>query len=220
MKLGVFGGTFNPIHYGHLRAAEEAREMLSLDKVLFVPSGNPPLKTKDIADAQDRFRMAVHAVANNGFFEVLDVECASPEKSYTINTVETLRARYEDADLYLMLGIDAFLDLPNWWRPEQLVSIINFIVLSRPDRRFADLVLSPYLHIEADTLNTFERGEQIFHSLKLKTFKDAVLTKVTPMAVSSTDIRARIKGGLSIKYLLPEEIESFIIANRLYLPDR
>ena len=117
MRIGVFGGTFNPIHYGHLRAAEEVREMLAFDKVLFVPSGTPPLKTEDLTDAQKRFEMARLAVAGNGAFEVLDIECKKPKKSYTVETLEVLLTLYEDAELYFMLGIDAFLDIPNWWMP-------------------------------------------------------------------------------------------------------
>jgi nicotinate-nucleotide adenylyltransferase len=220
VKIGVFGGTFNPVHYGHLRAAEEAREILSLDRVLFIPSGNPPLKTKDLAEAADRYRMVGLAVANNRYFEVLDIESANPEKSYTVNTIEMLRQLYKDSDLYFMLGIDAFLDLPNWWRPERLVSLLNFAVLSRPDSRFIDLSSSPYLDIREDTLKEFESGEEVLYNAKLKTTGEAVLTKVTPMAVSSTDIRESIQKGHSVKYLLPEDVESFIISNRLYSPDK
>lgn len=145
MKLGVFGGTFNPVHYGHLRAAEEAREVLGLEKVLFVPSGNPPLKHTDLADAGQRYEMVRRAVAGNRPFEVLDIECTSPEKSYTVNTIGKLHEMYAGCDLYFMLGVDAFIDLPNWYMPEKLVSIVNFAVLSRPGCRFADLLASPYL---------------------------------------------------------------------------
>lgn len=219
MRIGVFGGTFNPIHYGHLRAAEEAREILFLDRVLFIPSGNPPLKTRDLAEAADRYRMVALAVANNSFFEVLDIESAIPEKSYTVNTLEILRGLYIDSDLYFILGLDAFLDLPNWWRPERLVSLVNFVVLSRPGGRFVDLLSSPYLDIREDTLKKFESGEEVLYNAKLNTPREAVLTKVTPVAVSSTDIRKRIQTGRSIKYLLPEDVESFIISNRLYSPD-
>lgn len=219
MKIGVFGGTFNPVHYGHLRAAEEAVEILALDKILFVPSGNPPLKSKEVADALQRYKMARLAVVKNRFFDVLDTECVSPGKSYTVNTLETLIGLYGQSDLYFMLGIDAFLDIPNWWRPERLVSMVNFMVLSRPGSMFADLVSSPYLNIKKDFLKRLDDREMESFTAALPTRKEAVLVNVTHMDISSTDIRRRIRERRSIKYLLPEEVESFIISNRLYLPD-
>ena len=216
MKLGVFGGTFNPIHYGHLRAAEEAREMLGLDRVLFIPSGNPPLKSHDLADALQRYKMARLAVVRNRRFEVLDLECAGPGKSYTVNTVEKLLKIYSGAELYFMLGTDAFLDLPSWWRPDRLVLMVNFVLLFRPGNRFADLVSSPYLDVEKISLNRLDKGKLETVTACLHTGREAVLIRTTPVAISSTDIRRRVKQGLSIKYLLPEEVESFIISNKLY----
>ncbi len=219
MKIGVFGGTFNPVHYGHLRAAEEAAEILALDKILFVPSGNPPLKSKEVADALQRYKMARLAVVKNRFFDVLDIECVSPGKSYTVSTLETLIGLYGQSDLYFVLGIDAFLDIPNWWRPERLVSMVNFAVLSRPGSMFADLVSSPYLNIKKDFLKRLDDREMKSFKAALQTRKEAVLVNVTHMDISSTDIRRRIRERRSIKYLLPEEVESFIISNRLYLSD-
>jgi len=216
MKIGVFGGTFNPIHYGHLRAAEEAREILALDKVLFIPSGNPPLKTRELADAKHRYKMTRLAIIKNRLFDVLDIECIKKGKSYTVNTLETLLKLYSDSDLYFMLGIDAFLDIPNWWKPEKLVSLVNFMVLSRPGSRFIDLLPSPYLKIKKEILVKLDDGEIKSLTTKLQTRKEAMLLGVTPIGISSTDIRKRIEEGLSIKYMLPEEIESYIISNRLY----
>jgi nicotinate-nucleotide adenylyltransferase len=220
VRIGVFGGTFNPVHYGHLRAAEEAREILSLEKVFFIPSGNPPLKTRDLEEAMVRHSMVKLATANDSFFDVLDIESANAEKSYTVNTIEILQGLCKDSDLYFMLGIDAFLDLPNWWRPEKLVSLVNFAVLSRPEGRFTDLLSSPYLDIDYAELKKFETSEEVLYNTKLKTQREAVLVKVTPVAISSTDIRKRIQTGRSIKYMLPENVESFIISNRLYSTDR
>jgi len=219
MKIGVFGGTFNPVHYGHLRAAEEAGEILALDKILFVPSGNPPLKAHEVADSLQRYKMARLAVVKNRLFDVLDIECVSPGKSYTINTLETLVRLYEGSDLYFILGIDAFLDIPNWWKPEELVSMVNFVVLSRPGSMFVDLVSSPYLDIKKDFLRRLDDKEMESFAAPLQTRKEAVIVNVTDMDISSSDIRRRIRERRSIKYLLPEEVESFIISNRLYLPD-
>ncbi len=220
MRIGVLGGTFNPVHYGHLRAAEEVREILGLEKVLFVPSGNPPLKHTDLADAGQRFEMVMRAVAGNRFFEVSEIECTRPEKSYTVNTIEKLHQIYAGADLYFILGIDAFIDLPNWYMPERLVSIVNFALLSRPGRRFSDLLASPYLEAGEQALKELDGCRSGSLTLKMRSGRDAVLVHVTNMDIASTDIRRRTREGLSIKYLLPAEVESFIISNRVYFPDR
>jgi nicotinate-nucleotide adenylyltransferase len=213
LKIGVFGGTFNPIHYGHLRAAEETREILGLDKVFFIPSGNPPLKSENLADALRRYKMVRLAVVRNRFFDVLDVECVKAEKSYTVDTLEVLLRQFRDAELYFMLGIDAFLDIPNWRRPEQLVSMVNFAVVSRPGREFGEMLSSPY----AKTKDLSRNGAESL-AIELRSGKKAELVKITPLDISSSDIRRRVRSGRSIKYLLPEDVESFIISNKLYLP--
>lgn len=219
MKIGVFGGTFNPIHFGHLRAAEEAREALSLDKVLFIPAGNPPLKSGNIADAKKRYEMAKTAIEGNRFFEVLDVECSRTGKSYTVETIEELIRRYGDAELYFIVGIDAFLDIPNWWRPGQLTSMLDFIILSRPGRCFKDLQASPYLDTGRNILSSLDSGRSDRETIGLKSGRRAVLLRIMPFAISSTDIRERLQAGRSTKYLLPEQVESFIISNNLYGQD-
>jgi nicotinate-nucleotide adenylyltransferase len=121
---GIFGGTFNPIHYGHLRSAEEVREKFGLDKILFVPAGSPPLKTEGIADALHRQEMLRLAVTDNKFFELSDIECRLPGKSYTVNTIEQLKEANPDAKFFFILGIDAFIDIPNWWQPEILITLL------------------------------------------------------------------------------------------------
>lgn len=216
MKIGILGGTFNPVHFGHLRTAEEVRELLTLDKVLFIPSGNPPLKTEGLAKSLDRYEMVRLAVAGNRFFDVLDIECARPGKSYTVDTVKRLKEQYHDSQLSLILGIDAFLDLPNWYEPEKLVSTLDFIVVSRPGTRFSDLLSSPYLDAVKPVLSDLDVGKAASCPLRLHSSRVVELLRVTPMAISSTDIRSRVKRGLTIKYLLPEKVESFIISNRLY----
>lgn len=216
MKIGVFGGTFNPIHYGHLRSAEETRGMFGLDRIFFIPSGNPPLKNKDLADADHRYSMVKMAVRNNPFFEVLDIECVRPGKSYTVNTLEQLLRGYPDADLYFMVGIDAFLDIPNWREPEKILALANFIVLSRPGNCFTDLFHSPYLDMKKTQLSSLDRGEIALYTTVLQSGKKALLTTVTPIGISSTEIRKCVKRGFSIKYLLPAEVESYIISKSLY----
>ncbi len=218
MRIGVFGGTFNPIHYGHLRAAEEVKEALSFDKVLFVPSGTPPLKTEALADALSRFQMVRLAITGNRAFEVLDIECRKPQKSYTVETLEALLKIYGDAELFFVLGIDAFLDIPNWWMPDKLISLVNFAVMARPGCRFVDLLASPYIDAGRQNLERLEKDNSELSRLKLKSLREACLVKITPMEISSSDVRRFIREGRSIKYLLPEDVESFIISHKLYLP--
>jgi nicotinate-nucleotide adenylyltransferase len=219
-KIGVFGGTFNPIHYGHLRAAEEVREMLGFERVLFVPSGNPPLKTGHLADALKRYEMVRLATAGNRSFDVLDIESVKPAKSYTVETLEVLVNRYSGSELYFMLGMDAFLDIPGWWMPEKLVSMVNFAVISRPGRKFEDLLSSPHLDVERGDLKVLDDSDGEFKIFRLKSLKEAALVKITPIDISSSDIRRRMQAGQSVKYLLPESVESFIISYKLYSPVR
>jgi nicotinate-nucleotide adenylyltransferase len=216
MKLGIFGGTFNPIHFGHLRVAEEARELAELDSVIFIPSGNPPLKTKDIAPARHRYAMASLAVQGNPNFAATDIECRSSQKSYTVATLKKLRKTHPDESLYFILGIDAFLDIPNWYCPDLLLSLTNFIILSRPGSGFANLSSSPYLSVAARILNRLDRRTIPSYGTTLRNGSAAMLVNVSPINISSTDIRSRLEQGKSVKYLLPVEVESYIISKRLY----
>jgi nicotinate-nucleotide adenylyltransferase len=216
MRIGVFGGTFNPVHYGHLRAAEEVCEALEFSKILFIPSGNPPLKRKDIADSAHRYKMLRLATAKNNRFDVLDIECKRKGKSYTVKTLEMLHKEYYNANLYFILGIDAFLDIPNWWKPEKLMHITNFAVISRPGCKFMSLTSSPYIDIKKNILRELDDGSAGSFIFTLKTNKKIALVSVTGIAFSSTEIRKRIKEGFSIKYMLPDNVESYIISNKTY----
>jgi nicotinate-nucleotide adenylyltransferase len=215
-KLGIFGGTFNPIHFGHLRVAAEARELAGLDTVIFIPSGNPPLKTEDIAPAQHRYAMTELAVKGNPSFDLLDLECRTRNKSYTIKTLEKLRQLYPDDSLYFILGIDAFLDIPNWYRPERLLGLADFLILSRPGCRFSDLTASPYLSVRKEIMKKLDIRTMPSYSTKLKNGNTAMLLNVCPVTISATDIRTRIAQGKSVKYLLPADVESYILSHKLY----
>lgn len=216
MKVGIFGGTFNPIHYGHLRAAEEVREKLGFDKVLFIPSGSPPLKTEELADAIHRYKMTRLALVTNRLFELSDIECRLSGKSYTVTTVERLKENNPEVEFFFILGVDAFLDITNWWHPERLVTLTNFVIISRPGFRFIDLQVSPYIKINRRILEELDNAKIETYSIKLKSNRDVTFLKLTPIGTSSTEIRTLIKQGKSIKYLLPAEVESYIIANKLY----
>ena len=213
MKLGIFGGTFNPIHFGHLRAAEEVRYRLDLDKIIIVPSGNPPLKQHALADAPHRYAMAALAAESNAFFLVSDLEVRQDEKSYTVNTLQRLYKEYPGDELFFILGLDAFLDIPGWWQPDRLVSMIDFIVIPRPGTDPGEIANSPYIEAAPPPLGK-GRGKGL--PLRLKGGRSAILLDVTPLAISSTEIRALLRERKSIKYLLPEAVERYISAHNLY----
>ncbi|RJQ40483.1 MAG: nicotinate-nucleotide adenylyltransferase [Nitrospiraceae bacterium] len=216
MKLGIFGGTFNPVHYGHLTAAVEVREKLGLNKIIFVPSGNPPLKDTELADAKHRYKMVKLAVSKNRFFAVSDIEYKKKDKSYSVDTIEKLRCIYPGARLYFIAGIDAFIDIPNWWQPERLVSLADFIIVSRPAFKFAGLASSPYLKINKSILKKLDSAKLGQYKTKLKSGREVIMMRITPIEVSATGIRKMVKRGKSIKNLLPEEVESYIITHKIY----
>jgi nicotinate-nucleotide adenylyltransferase len=216
MKVGIFGGTFNPIHYGHLRAAEEVREKIGLDTILFIPSGKPPLKTREIVPARHRYAMLRMAVKGNSSFELSDIECRKKSKAFTVKTLEELTSINPETEFFFVLGIDAFLDIPHWWRPEQLVSMTDFIVISRPGLSFSAMCNSPYLTTGIAALRDVDRSGNMRHVIKLKSNRHAILMRLTPIGISSTQIRKCIRQGKSIKYLLPPEVQSYIITHKLY----
>lgn len=208
MRLGILGGTFNPIHFGHLRAAEEARERVDLDKVIFMPSGNPPLKTQDLIEASHRYAMSRIATASNVNFVVSDLEIRQTEKSYTVNTIQRLYEIYPGDELFFILGIDVFLDITNWWQPDVLASIVDFVLVTRHGFDLMDVLKSPYVRSADEELNQFH----------LKSGRKAFVLQMTPMGISSTEIRRFLREGKSIKYLLPDKVEEYIYQHNLYHP--
>ncbi len=209
MKLGIFGGTFNPIHFGHLRVAEEVREKTNLDKIIFIPSGNPPLKTIDLIEASHRYRMTEIAITSNANFEISALEIKQKGKSYTLNTIQRLYKIYPEDELYLILGVDAFMDLPNWWQPEALIRLIDFIVVPRPGFNQRDILKSPYL----------TQGSISSRPLIMKSGRKLICIQTTQIDISSTKIRKLLRDKKSIKYLLPEGVENYIYSHRLYIED-
>jgi nicotinate-nucleotide adenylyltransferase len=216
MKIGIFGGTFNPIHYGHLRAAEEVRERFDLTKIIFIPSKNPPLKTQDLLDSVHRYSMTELALSGNSFFEISDIEFKRQGKSYSVQTLEELRSIFHGATLYFILGIDAFLEIPTWWQPERLISLVDFIVTSRPSFKFVDLLSSPYIGASKNELERLDKAGLELHTTALKGNRAMMAFRIPLIDISATEIRRRVMEGKSIKYLLPESVESYIISNKLY----
>ncbi len=217
MKIGILGGTFNPIHYGHLRPAEEILEMFKFDRFFFIPAGRPPFKQFRLTDARHRLAMVRAAIKDNPSFEICDIEMKSENISYSVNTVSRLASEYRNADLFFIIGIDAFLDLPKWKQPVKLLKSANCVIMSRPGCCFADLSSSPYLgNVRKKTLMEFDDGSGKKISLNLTTGRKAYLCKVTELDISASSIRSFVKKGKSIKYLLPESVESYIISHKLY----
>jgi nicotinate-nucleotide adenylyltransferase len=219
-RIGLFGGTFNPIHLAHLRAAQEVGEAFDLDRVLFVPAYAPPLKRRELADPQRRLEMVRMAVSQNPAFEVSDVEFRQGA-SYSLHTVRAVREDFsKNVETFFILGMDAFLDIDKWHMPEELVRETHFIVVLRPGWVIADVLKSPYLENSArqTVLNAALENKSTL-SLTLTGGKNLHVLKITHMDVSATRIRQLLRDGKSVKYLLPENVESFIINNKLYRND-
>jgi nicotinate-nucleotide adenylyltransferase len=213
-KVGILGGTFNPIHYGHLRAAEEVRTKLGFQEILFIPSGNPPLKTQELADASHRYEMTKLSIETNPFFDISDIECRGSRKSYTVETLTALAERYPGNEFSLIVGTDSFLDIPSWYQPERLMMLANIVVVSRPGFRFSDL--SPRISAVPETLAALDARTLEMYRLRPDGGREIALLNITPMDISATAVRTLVKADKSIKYLLPETVESYIIFHKLY----
>ena len=195
MRLGVLGGTFDPVHVGHLVLGEAAREELALERVLFVPAGQPWRKTgQEITAGEQRLEMLRLAVDDNPAFEVVELELQRLGPSYTADTLAELRGRHPDADLYLILGEDALADLPDWRDPNRILDLATLAVARRPTRS------GPGGCIEAPP-NV--GGHTIWLTMPV-------------LAVSASDIRERVREGLSIRYLVPEAVRNYIEDHCLY----
>jgi nicotinate-nucleotide adenylyltransferase len=216
LKLGILGGTFNPIHYGHLAAAEEVSDRLGLKRVLFVPSFIPPhKKDEDIPSVIHRMQMVRLAIADNPLFELSDIEITRGGMSYTIDTMKSLRKTMADAELYFITGLDSFLEIKTWNRWKMLLTLCGFVVLSRPGYRFQDLSRLEFMKSAEDEFADLDLG--LCKQTVVRTGTYTFFLEMIPLFdISSTDIRRRIKEGRSIKYLLPDEVENYIIKNKLY----
>ena len=140
-RLGLLGGSFNPVHNGHLAIARQTREALGLDRILFIPTSHPPHKPNDnLAPTQDRYEMVRLAMASDPYFAISDVEIRRPGKSYSIDTIRLLQQEYgAQTQLLFLIGLDAFLDFPSWRKPLTLLELCPFVVLSRPGQSFRSL---------------------------------------------------------------------------------
>ena len=197
MKIGIFGGTFNPLHTGHLVVIESVRDQLHFDKIVFIPSANPPNKRDAIlAPASKRLEMAQLAVAGNEHFEISDIEIRREGLSYTVDTVRELTALYPRDTLSLIMGSDNLLEFQTWKSPEEIISMVDITVMSRP--------------------GTAHQTPMIGKGLKQDYARLATFVSVPQIGISGTDIRRRVKLRRSIRYLVPVQVEEYIYHSNLY----
>ena len=192
-KIGLFGGTFDPVHQGHLIAAESVRESFHLDQVLFIPANRQPFKTNQVIQpAEHRLEMVRLAVAGNPFFQVSDIEIRGAGISYSIDTLIKLRKSYPEAeyDLFFLLGSDNIAHFHTWRKPDKLVQLCTFIAFGRPGSQW-------------EKESSKFAGAFQFYEMPL-------------IDISSTDIRRRLSEGGSIRYLVPDAVAEYISQNNLY----
>jgi nicotinate-nucleotide adenylyltransferase len=210
-KIGVFGGTFDPIHIGHLRSVEETADRLLLDRVILIPSARPPHKPRaGMTSFLDRLEMTRRAVGDNRLIEVLDIEGKRPGPSYSVDTLESLGNEMgSSARFFFLLGMDAFLDIESWYRYRRLFELAQLVVFSRSDSREEEFRnLAERLDITVTTPGKTADGRAGRSVIRLRT---------TLIDISSTEIRRFVNQGRSIRYLVPEPIRHYIIKRGLYL---
>ncbi len=198
MNIGLLGGTFDPIHVGHLIIAEEVRLKLALDEVLFVPTGQPWLKSeRTVASGEHRLEMLKLAIGSNPHFKVSTVELERPGASYSVDTVSALKDELgAEVDLYFIVGFDALGELPIWKEPSRLLDLCQVVGVSRPG----------YAELDWGSLESAIPGVS----------SRVIVVDVPQIDISSTQIRERVAEGLSIHHLVPEAVERYISKNRLY----
>jgi len=205
--IGIFGGTFDPIHFGHLRLAEEMAEGLGLDQVLFIPAGQPPHRGAPRIAATHRLEMVRRAIAGNPRFAVDAREVTSPRPSYTVDTLTALRAELgKEQPLWLLLGADAFLELPTWHEWRRLFELANIAVAARPGAQMlqSDLMPEP---LKSEVLKRPETNGPA---------GSVMLRQTTPLDISATAIRDTLARHGSARYLLPDAVLDYIHEHQLY----
>lgn len=220
MRVGLFGGTFNPVHFGHLRTVLEVRERFGLDRVYLIPSAIPPHKSEaGIANPSDRLEMIRLAVANDSEFVVSNVELLRTGPSYTIDTLSFFENVLPISDqLFLIVGLDAFLEIHTWKDFRKILAALPLIVMGRPAAsdpgRFMDmpLAVTGYLDGLASGYRYDCRQSVFIHPQ----FQPVYLIKVTSLDISSSAIRSLVQSGRSIRYLVPDAVSEFIASKGLY----
>ena len=199
-KYGIFGGSFNPIHYGHLMICEYIKEEMGLDKVIFIPTGNPPHKDLELS-AEDRYEMVRLAISPNPDFEISDIETTRVKKSYTVDTIRELKKIYKEEKLYFLIGLDSLFQLKTWMKIGDLSQEIEFVVALRPG------------YLDKEEINKEIDFLRENFGTKINLIK-------TPLyEISSTDLRDRIREGKSLRYLIPKKVLDYIEESGFYKVD-
>jgi nicotinate-nucleotide adenylyltransferase len=216
-RIGIFGGTFNPIHSGHLRAAEIVQKRFLLDKILFIASYIPPHKESvDIASPLHRLKMVELACASYPRFIPSSIEIEAKEKSYSIITLEKIEKLYPETWLFFILGIDAFLEIESWKEYEELLKRCFFIVVSRQGYRLEEAkdalerLYRERMYEFSESEESVEIEKELFSSYQI------FLLPIDSLNIASTEIRRKAKKGISIKGMVPEAVEVYIKEKRLY----
>jgi len=197
LKTGVFGGTFDPVHIGHLAVAERVYSDLGLDRIVFVPANRSPFKLgKASASGEHRLNMLKLAIQDNSHFAVSDIELQRGGTSYTVDTMEVFREQYPQDEFYFIMGMDSFLELSCWKDVERLVELARLVVVTRPGYE-----LPP---------------EQKQSALPASVWQRTCFLEMPGLDIAATEIRERIKKGRSVRYLLVPEVETYIYANEIY----
>jgi nicotinate-nucleotide adenylyltransferase len=213
IRLGLFGGAFNPIHFGHLRAAMEIQEAFSLNRVLFIPTAVPPHKdTRNLLSFAHRIRMIRLALDGHPFFKASDIEKKRGGKSYSIRTIRYFKDNLDPgSELFFILGIDAFLEIETWKSYQNLFKLCHFVVMDRPGYLPHRIKKFIFEKISPDTV-TFPRENRFLHPEGYSIF----LFPVTRIDISSTRIRRLRQTNQSIHYLLPEKVVDYILRRNFY----
>lgn len=202
-RIGIMGGTFDPVHYGHLVTAEEARTQFELSEVLFVPNRYAPHKSIDgVSDPEHRYHMTLLATATNPSFTVSRIEIDRPGPSYSIDTIKELRKTHGPRDLYYITGADAILQIVrgDWERSAELLTLCQYIAASRPG-----------FPLDVEDLRRYNVTQTTLDNLHVM--------EIPALAISSTDIRRRVARGRPIRYLVPDAVEAYIMKHALYWPN-
>lgn len=222
MRLGLLGGSFNPIHNCHLKIAAQTRDALSLDRILFIPAGDPPHKTSgSLAPAIHREAMVRLAIEGEPLFGLSDIELRRRGRSYSIDTVRALRPQLGPAtDLFFIIGLDAFLEFPSWKEADTLLRACHFIVVSRPHTAFEQLVTMPlFPPADPERLRALDSGLAHRFSVPIAGGHEVILLRLPPCDISASEIRRCVRQGFSLADVLPLPVESYIIQHGLYSED-
>lgn len=218
-KSGILGGTFDPVTLGHLGLAQSIQEKINLDQIWFIPAWRSPYKQdQPIANALHRLKMLKEALAPYPDFEVSEIELKREEVSYTIDTLTELQDKYSDTEWYLILGMDTFQGFTNWKSTREILEKVHLAIATRPG--YTNDLTSNSLQALVNNLpfsyqlRKQENGIQTY--MCPETGKTLVLCDIEPVDTSSSEIRKRIRDGLSNKKMLPPEVERYIMAHRLY----